>query len=83
MLLTTLEPGKREQLKLDIGLAFRKLRISNGYSQQFIAQQMGVSRNAYIDWESNRVQITVQHCSAICEFYSLSLSQFFLMFIEN
>ena len=68
---------------LDIGLAFRKLRLKSGYSQQFVARNMGVSRNAYLDWESNKVQLTVQHCSSICRFYNISLSYFFQTYLEN
>jgi len=68
---------------LDIGLALRKLRLTKGYSQQHVARTFDISRNAYMDWERNKVKLTVQHCDAICRFYDIKLSQFFSAFLNN
>ncbi len=68
--------------RLDVGLALRKLRITNGYSQQVVANHFKISRNAYIDWERNKVNLSVQHCSSVCHFYGIKLSEFVSKFLE-
>ncbi|RYU91402.1 XRE family transcriptional regulator [Mucilaginibacter terrigena] len=74
---------RTEAQNLDIGLALRKLRVANGYSQQFVADCFEISRNAYIEWESNRVNLSMNNCSRICSFYGIKLSDFVLNFLET
>lgn len=67
----------------DVGLALRKLRVMNGYSQQFVANNLHISRNAYIEWERNKVKLTLNNCLKICDLYGIKLSQFIITYVER
>lgn len=68
---------------MDIGLALRKLRVRHGYSQQCLADYLEISRNAYIDWENNKVNISLEKCAKICEIYKITLCSFVKDYIEE
>jgi transcriptional regulator with XRE-family HTH domain len=67
----------------DIGLALRKIRLQHEFSQQYIADQLKISRNAYIDWERNRFNLSFRNCLLICDFYGITLSHFALEYLET
>ena len=52
----------------------RALREQHGYSQSYLASQLGISRQMYIKYENGEVAPSVQVVKAICELYSVSYS---------
>ena len=62
---------------MDAGNIIRKLRVQNGYTQQHVADLLSVSRNAYMAWENNQVELTIRRLRSLCDVYSISLQEFF------
>lgn len=58
---------------ITIGDQLRKLRISNDYSQAFVATCLGLSRNAYAAWENGLIDFSLSKLEAVCEFYGMSI----------
>jgi DNA-binding XRE family transcriptional regulator len=63
----------------DIGIGFRRIRQSRRLSQQAVADALKISRNSYIAWEANKVDITLTACIAFCELFSIDL----IFFLTN
>ncbi len=68
---------------LYLGLILRKLRVAKGYSQQYVANYMDISRNAYIAWENNKVNLTLEHIIQICILYDIKPSSFVEEYVEK
>ena len=49
------------------------LRKLNGYSQEEIAERIGISRQAYAKWESGATIPDVEKCSLLAEVYSTTV----------
>ncbi|MXV14879.1 helix-turn-helix domain-containing protein [Hufsiella ginkgonis] len=62
---------------MDAGNIIRKLRVQNGYTQQHVADLLRVSRNAYMAWENNQVELTLSRLRSLCEVYQISILDFF------
>ncbi len=66
-----------------MGLILRKLRMEKGYSQQHIANCLNISRNAYMAWESNKVNLSIRQIIQICELYNVKFSSFVEEYLEK
>ena len=49
------------------------LRNINGYSQEEIAEKIGISRQAYAKWESGATIPDIEKCSMLADIYNVSL----------
>lgn len=49
------------------------LRNINGYSQEQIAEKIGISRQAYAKWESGATIPDVEKCAALAEVYGTTI----------
>ena len=49
------------------------LRKLNGYSQEQVAEKIGVSRQAYAKWESGVTIPDIERASCLAQFYGVSL----------
>ncbi len=49
------------------------LRKINKYSQEYVAEQIGVSRQAVAKWESGETAPDILNCKALAELYDVSL----------
>ena len=49
------------------------LRKINKYSQEYVAEQIGVSRQAVAKWESGETSPDILNCKALAELYDVSL----------
>lgn len=58
---------------LDIGNTLRKFRNKYGYSQQFIANCLNISRVTYRKWENNEVNFNLNQLEKISTFYEIPL----------
>ena len=61
---------------MDLGTQLRKYRVAHGYSQQFVADYLEISRNAYMAKEDNKVALSVNQMLRICNLYNVSISNF-------
>jgi transcriptional regulator with XRE-family HTH domain len=65
------------------GELFRSRRVSNNYSQQYVANYLNISRNAYSEWENDRTNITLKQCEQICELYEITLNELLEPYINK
>lgn len=49
------------------------LRSVNGYSQEEVAEKMGVSRQAYAKWEKGETVPDVERCQKLAELYGVTI----------
>ncbi len=49
------------------------LRNVNGYSQEEVAEKVGVSRQAYAKWEKGETVPDVEHCQKLAELYGTTI----------
>lgn len=59
-------------MKKTLGQYLKNLRKLNNYRQEFVASQIGVSRQAYSHYETGRVIPPNDVCYKIAHFYSIS-----------
>ena len=48
------------------------LRSVNGYSQEEVAEKVGISRQAYAKWEKGETVPDVERCQKLAELYGTS-----------
>lgn len=49
------------------------LRSVNGYSQEEIAEKIGISRQAYAKWESGATIPDIEKCMKLAEVYGVTI----------
>ena len=49
------------------------LRKINKYSQEYVAEQIGVSRQAVAKWETGETTPDIVNCKALADLYDVSL----------
>ena len=57
---------------LGANLAF--LRVTHGFSQEEIAERLGVSRQAYARWEKGATVPDIEKCSVLARVYGITLN---------
>ena len=50
-----------------------RLRYVNGYSQEKVAEKIGVSRQAYAKWEKGETIPDVERCQKLAELYGVTI----------
>lgn len=60
---------------LDIGNTLRKYRNKNNYTQQYVADVIGISRVTYRKWENNEVDFSLSQLSKIAELYEMPIQE--------
>lgn len=63
-------------LNIFIGIRLRKFRVNSNYSQLFVANCLGISRNAYLNWENGRINFTLKQIQIVCEYYNIEIIEF-------
>ena len=58
---------------MEIGSKLKQLRISNGLTQQQLADKLGLSRVNYTRYENNSVRPDYETIILIADFYGISL----------
>ncbi len=58
---------------LDIGVTLRKYRDKHVYTQQHVADMIGISRVAYRKWENNNVEFTINQLEKIGILYNIPI----------
>lgn len=49
------------------------LRNYHGYSQEYIAEKIGISRQAYAKWENGKTVPDIEKCILLSEFYGVTV----------
>ena len=49
------------------------LRNANGYSQEVVAEKIGISRQAYAKWEKGETVPDVERCQKLAELYGVTI----------
>ena len=76
LIYTTYPTTMKNNLLFDPGLFLRKLRVSHKFSQQHVANFLGISRNAYAEWENGHTELTLGKLGKICELYEITVHDF-------
>jgi transcriptional regulator with XRE-family HTH domain len=59
-----------------IGLFLRKQQYKKEYSQEFVANQLNMSRNTYQTWEKGDVDFSMSKILIICQLYQIEMIDF-------
>ncbi|WP_025143387.1 helix-turn-helix transcriptional regulator [Pedobacter jeongneungensis] len=60
---------------LDIGITLRRYRDKYNYTQQYVADVIGISRVAYRKWENNEVDFAISQLEKIAELYNIPIHE--------
>jgi len=58
-----------------LGERIKKAREEKNYSQQYLAQQLGISQKAYSKIENSQTNLTVSHLDKIAQVLEMSVNQ--------
>lgn len=64
--------------KLTLGESIRKHRIEMKMTQEYLAEQLGVSRQAVSKWESNKAEPSTSNLIAIASLFNMSVNDFII-----
>jgi len=59
---------------MKIGKYLRKYRMDNGYSQEYVAEVLGVSQKTYSNMENDKSNISFDTVKQLIEFYNIDIS---------
>ncbi|WP_316846603.1 helix-turn-helix transcriptional regulator [Pedobacter psychrodurus] len=60
---------------LDIGTSLKRYRDKYNYTQQYVADVIGISRVAYRKWENNEVDFSLSQLNKIAELYDIPIHE--------
>lgn len=66
-----------------LGQYLKSLRKAKGYTQEFVASHLGISRQAYSHYETNRVVPPNDICYMIANLYSISPEQLITFSLDS
>ena len=58
---------------MEFGQNFKKLRLQNGYTQQQVAEKLGIKQSNVSDWENNVSRPEYENLIALAELYDESV----------
>jgi len=59
----------------DIGITLRKYRDREKYTQQYVANYIGISRVAYRKWENNEIDFSISKLLKVTELYGITMQE--------
>lgn len=78
-----LEMSKETYLKLKeekknlFSVRLKELRLQHGFSQEELAEKIGIKRNSYSDWENSKCKPNYEKLEKIADFFGVSLDWLF------
>lgn len=78
-----LEMSKETYLKLKeekknlFSVRLKELRLQHGFSQEELAEKIGIKRNSYSDWENGKCKPNYEKLEKIADFFGVSLDWLF------
>lgn len=67
-----------ESEDFEIGYLLRKYRVKSGLTQQYLANCLGISREAYRKWENNNIDFSISQLKRIGLIYNISICNIIL-----
>jgi transcriptional regulator with XRE-family HTH domain len=65
----------QNQMSIDLSKRIRQLREAKGYSQQAVAEHLGMVQPNYHKLESDKSEIRIVHLEKLAELYKISLAE--------
>lgn len=56
-----------------IGEKIRKIRISKGYSQEYVSDRLGISQPAYLQIEKNKTKVTIETLNRLASIFEIEI----------
>lgn len=72
-----LKKQKEEEKKNLFSVRLKELRLQHGFSQEELAEKIGIKRNTYSDWEHGKCKPNYEKLEKIADFFSVSLDWLF------
>ena len=83
LLSENLEISKETYLKLKeekknlFSVRLKELRLQHGFSQEELAEKIGIKQNSYSDWENGKCKPNYEKLEKIADFFGVSLDWLF------
>lgn len=83
LLSENLEISKESYLKLKeekknlFSVRLKELRLQHGFSQEELAEKIGIKQNSYSDWENGKCKPNYEKLEKIADFFGVSLDWLF------
>jgi len=61
-----------------IGTKLRKLREERGYSQEYVANRIGISQSTYHKLEAEQIRLTVERAKGLADLYEIDPEYFYV-----
>ena len=68
---------KEEEKKNLFSVRLKELRLQHGFSQEELAEKIGIKQNSYSDWEHGKCKPNYEKLEKIADFFSVSLDWLF------
>ncbi len=68
---------------MNISNQIKKFRERDGYSQEFLAEKIYVSRQIISNWENNKSYPNIHNLLLMCNLFSVTLNELIVGDIEN
>lgn len=68
---------KEEEKKNLFSVRLKELRLQHGFSQEELAEQIGIKQNSYSDWENGKCKPNYEKLEKIADFFGVSLDWLF------
>ena len=62
---------------MDIGIKLKKLREQHGFSQEHVANELGISQSTYFKLEAEQIRLTVERAKQLSKLYEIDPEYFF------
>ena len=68
---------KEEEKKNLFSVRLKELRLQHGFSQEELAEKIGIKQNSYSDWENGKCKPNYEKLEKIADFFGVSLDWLF------
>lgn len=62
---------------MEVGSKLKKLRDQNGFSQEYVANELGISQSTYFKLESQQIRLTVERAKQLAKLYEIDTEYFY------
>ena len=70
------DKGANPVIKKSLGQAIKNHREAKGYTQEFVAEKLGVSRQAVSKWEKGTTEPSTSNLFALAKLFDMSIEEF-------
>ena len=64
-----------EGIRMSLSQRLKSLRVEHGYTQELVAETLGVSRQAVSKWENGNSEPSTSNLFALAKLYSISITE--------